>query len=472
MKDPHGNPISRRSLLAGALGAAGALALPRTLHAHVTGSAPANVPAAPAPVANVPAPAPDLESALRAERWLRSVAVKTDHGTAWPADPEDTATVQRNLYTGTPGVVLFLLELHAATSDDTVLDRARAGAADLAGTMARQESDTLDCGLYTGLAGVAYTLLETWRSTGDARYRTAAEHAVQVIAASARPAGDGVEWSESDDIISGGSGIALFLLWAAKTLEDDRLVDLAKRAGIRLAALGQPEHGGLKWPVAPDFPNLYPNFSHGTAGVSYTLATLHGVTKEPLFLERALQGAKYLDAVTNHDGGCKVFHHEPGGEDLYYLSWCHGGAGTARLYHRLAEVTGDAAWNERVACLAEGITAMGAPVERSPGYWENISQCCGDAGVGEFFLSLERLRPGRGHLQVARRAADDIVNRASAAGDGLKWVQAEHRVRPEFLVAQTGFMQGAAGVGTFLLHLDAQAKGRASRIVLPDSPFA
>jgi len=146
--------------------------------------------------------------------------------------------------------------------------------------------------------------------TGDVRCRTAAEHAVQVIAMSARPVADGVAWSESADIISGGSGIALSLLWAAKTLEADRRIGLAKRAGIRRAALGKPEHGGLQGAVAPDFPNLYPNFSHGTAGVSYTLVT------------------------------------------------------------------------------------------------------------------------------------------------------------------QTGFLQGAAGVGTFLLHLDAQAQGRASRIVLPDSPFA
>jgi hypothetical protein len=44
-------------------------------------------------------------------------------------------------------------------------------------------------------------------------------------------------------------------------------------------------------------------------------------------------------------------------------------------------------------------------------------------------------------------------------------------VRPDLLVAQTGFMQGAAGVGTFLLHLDAHGRGREPRIVLPDSPF-
>jgi hypothetical protein len=44
-------------------------------------------------------------------------------------------------------------------------------------------------------------------------------------------------------------------------------------------------------------------------------------------------------------------------------------------------------------------------------------------------------------------------------------------VQPENVVAQTGLMQGAAGVGLALLHLDNAVKGRADRIVLPDNPW-
>ena len=56
-------------------------------------------------------------------------------------------------------------------------------------------------------------------------------------------------------------------------------------------------------------------------------------------------------------------------------------------------------------------------------------------------------------------------------GKGLKWIQAEHRIRPELLVAQTGLMQGAAGVGLFLLRLDAAENGRDSFVRMPDTPF-
>ena len=41
-----------------------------------------------------------------------------------------------------------------------------------------------------------------------------------------------------------------------------------------------------------------------------------------------------------------VFHHEPDGEDLFYLGWCHGPVGTARLFYRLHQATGDRQWRD------------------------------------------------------------------------------------------------------------------------------
>ncbi|MCI0436953.1 MAG: hypothetical protein L0271_25435 [Gemmatimonadetes bacterium] len=414
-----------------------------------------------------------LEHALQVERWLRSVRKPVADGVVWPADPLDPESVSWSLYTGTTGVLPFLLELYHATKDPAILSEARA-AGDAMLAQLPVAADGADCGLYTGLAGMGFVLAETWRATGDARYRDGARRVVDALhARAARPAGSGgVEWSESSDIISGGAGIALFLLYAADRLEAPGAIELAGRAGQRLLELGQPAAGGLKWAISPRVTNLYPNFSHGAAGVGYALATVFERTRTPALMEGALAAAAYLDAVADRSDGCKVFHHEPGGESLFYLSWCHGGAGTARLWHRLAKVTGDAAWTERIHCSARGITAMGAPEKRSSGYWENISQCCGSAGVGEFFLSAHRLWPEHGYLEVARRAAGDIVARGAAENGGIKWVQAEHRVRPELLVAQTGFMQGAAGVGTFFLRLSAFATGSEPVLRLPDSPFS
>ncbi len=414
---------------------------------------------------------PYLDVARRAERWIAASARHGAQGTSWPWNPARPDEVEMNLYTGMPGVVLFYLELFHATGDRAMLEQALSGADHLAAALPETAGDA-DAGLYTGLAGIAYTL-ETAHRTGQlGRHRAAAERAIALVGGGAKTTGRGVEWSESTDMISGSAGIGLFLLWAHEALGNARALDLAVAAGRRLVERAQPDRGGLSWMVSPQVPRNYPNFSHGTAGVSYFLASLHQRTGDREFLVAARRGAAYLDAIaiTTPHGGRLVFHSTPGNEELFYLSWCHGPAGTARLYHRLAAITGERAYSERVRALAQGIVDMKVP-ERSPGFWNNISQCCGNCGVSEFFVDLSAATKEPTHLAFAERVATDTIRRASEDGGGLKWPQAENRVQPEVLMAQTGLMQGAAGVGLAMLHLDGATEHRRPLVVLPDNPF-
>jgi lantibiotic modifying enzyme len=372
---------------------------------------------------------------------------------------------------------LFFLEAHHSTSDETYLNDARSAADYLIAHL----NDEKETGLYEGVAGIGFALIETFKATRDDRYKKAALRVTQMLKERARmidlqPEGGkpttGVEWNDTTDIIAGGAGTGLFLLYAAKELSDPSLKVLAARAGARLIALGRPEAGGQKWAMDRDFPRLMPNFSHGTAGVAYFLATLYGETRDKEFLDAALSGARYLQSVAKTDGDiCMIFHHEPDGKDLYYLSWCHGPAGTALLFYRLYQVTGDKSWLDWVKKSARAIMQSGIPEKQTPGFWNNVSQCCGSAGVGEFFLSLYQVTGEKTYIEYTRRVTKDLLSRATKEKGGLKWVQAEHRVKPELLVAQTGFMQGASGIGMFLLRLDAFDRGRKPAIRFPDSPF-
>jgi hypothetical protein len=136
-------------------------------------------------------------------------------------------------------------------------------------------------------------------------------------------------------------------------------------------------------------------------------------------------------------------------------------------------------WTEK---SANGVYQSGIPASLTEGFWNNLGQCCGSAGVAEFAMAMHEVSQrdpaatnaagDPKHLEFARRVADNLLARATEEGNGLLWIQAEHRVQPDFLVAQTGYMQGAAGIGMMLLHLDAVDNGTASpRIVFPDSPY-
>ncbi len=435
---------------------------------------------APLPVAGAQAAdgdaRPYLDAALGAGRWLRSVAIEAEGGLAWPAAPDLGKDDWDTLYSGNSGAVLFFLELARATGDASWQADARRGADRLLARLPPQPdpeaNPEMGASLYVGMAGVGFALLETYEATGDERYLDGVRRALALIAKQAEPAGKGVAWGPVTDVIGGSAGTGLFLLHAARELRDPYALALAAAAGRRLVELGRVENVGLSWEMQPGFERAMPNFSHGTAGIAYFLASLYLETHDRRFLDAALAGGRHLKAISHlEDGACLVPHHFPGGEKLFYLSWCHGPAGTGRLFYRLYQATGDRRWLDWLDRSVAGILASGIPEQRTEGFWQNVSRCCGDAGVGDFLLALDRRRGEAKHRPFVERLAQDVLARATPAGGGLKWVQAEHRVRPELLVAQTGLMQGAAGLGLFFLRVDAFDRGQSPGIELPDSPF-
>ena len=213
-----------------------------------------------------------------------------------------------------------------------------------------------------------------------------------------------------------------------------------------------------------------PNFSHGTAGVSYFLARLYQATRDQEFLDAALAGAGHLAAIENRD--VWVCHDDrTGRKEIFYLSWCHGPAGTGRLYYLLYQITRDKKWTDKIRKSALAIKQCGIPEKQTDGFWNNQGPCCGSAGIAEYFLDLHKAFGDKDYLLFSRHVTEDLLRRSSHEGNGIKWVQAEHRSRPDLLQAQTGYMQGAAGIGMWLLRLDAFEKKKPVAIRFPDDPF-
>ena len=409
---------------------------------------------------------PYLGVARQAASWIRHARQPTPHGVTWPVDPLEPSMVDtESLYTGTPGVVLFLLEFYRATGEAWALGDAMGGADHLIETPATKE-----LGLYRGLGGIAYLFELVHRASGQARYRDAAK---RCLAAIGDATSDGKTWGASNDIISGIAGTGLFLLWWADQVPELRTqaLSLASRAGDVLMERAQTTTAGLQWQAGLDFPYLEPNFSHGTAGVAYCLASLHRRQPNQRARDAASAGARALLSIaTTANDTCTIYHDDrPLGRDLYYLGWCHGPVGTTRLFSRLGQITGDAQWEQWVHRGARGIMLSGIPEHRTPGFWNNISMCCGNAGVAHCFAELARAHASAAYGQFAHRVTVDLLQRSTTDATGTRWFQAENRVDPNGVVAQTGYMQGAAGVGTLLLHLDGLSQGRAPFVTLPDA---
>jgi lantibiotic modifying enzyme len=208
------------------------------------------------------------------------------------------------------------------------------------------------------------------------------------------------------------------------------------------SVLGEPE--GSYWP----------NFQLGTAGAAYALARLGATTGEKRFIAAAEEGALHLQRIATVKGDAALIHYrEPDATDLFYLGYCNGPAGTARLFYQLYLATRDSRYLKWTEMLARGIMASGIPDRLTPGFWNVVCQCCGSAGVVDFFLGLWAATGRTEYRAFAKRVAGQMLSRGTDFdGKGYRWYQAYTRIKPAEVTAESGYMVGAAGIAAALLH--------------------
>ena len=402
-----------------------------------------------------------LETAKKAAHWLRAQAVETPQGRTWPPDPQQPERLSTALYHGSSGVVLFFLEMYRATGDESYLNDALQGGQYLQATLPEALTSPTQAGLYTGVGGVGFVLTELSRVSKDPVFRQGALRCVDLtLAVMAENPG------EVTDIVSGHAGIGLYLLDAAQRLDRPDALAMAEKLGKDLIAGAVHKPAGWSWPMTPDFPRVMPNFSHGTAGAAFFLSRLHEATNNKDYLNAALQGGNLLLALAREDG--LIYHNQPRDPDLYYLGWCHGPTGTTRLYEQLWRLTKKAVWREAAIKAMTAVRKLDIHQKRTPGFWNNVGICCGSAGVCMRAADFSRMTDDAAFQQFASLVAEDIKARATAENQGFKWIHAENRVQPDMVKAQTGYMQGAAGIGIAFLHLHYRQKDASSTLRLPD----
>ncbi len=427
-------------------------------------------------------PVDPLAYAKGAGQWILSIAKEQDGALTWPVNDTDRKTPAFDLYSGMPGGILLLAELGKEDPSGPFRSAVVPGVHGLeslrigdAWAVRRDGNVEVRPGLYTGISGIGWLYLELFRLTGEPVYRGKAQLIVSQLMARQTTATASAMWDNSNDVISGAAGTGLYLLRAAEALKDKRYLTLASRAGDYLISEGITTPSGLKWKINESSPRLYPNFAHGTAGVAYFLLRLYEATGTERFFTAGFSGAAELETIAelkDKGNSCAWYHHEVDGEDLWYVGWCHGPAGTARLFYELSKINKLPRWSKWVERSANWIIASGVPDPPKPlnGYW-NEGICCGTAGVGDFLLDLYRATGKKEYLRAAEKMAAHLAKTAVASGPGYRWIQAENRETPDRKDAQTGYSQGAAGVGLFFLKLSRAQRGVPPGWRLPDNPF-
>ncbi|HWW02074.1 MAG TPA: type 2 lanthipeptide synthetase LanM family protein [Candidatus Acidoferrum sp.] len=343
-----------------------------------------------------------------------------------------------DFYDGVPGIGFFLAYLGAISGDEryTVLARASLDALRHKLRPDQRQKGLGELGGFNGWGGVLYTLAHLGTLWGEPALLAEAQEMAEVLPGR-------IEKDRDLDFVGGAAGCIAGLLCLQKCRPSPRLLQFATECGDHLLAHAQSMPQGLAWRSA--FPCYGPltGFSHGAAGISWSLLELAARTGEHRFKKAAVGGIAYERSLFSAEAGnwpdLRVLEAAPrqgaAQPPPFQIGWCHGapGIGLARLLcrHHLKDPVLDTE------------TEVALRTTLANGFGSNHCLCHGDLGNLEPFLEAARAWPESRWSKEAERLAAGILNAISLEG----WLCGN-----PLAVESPGLMTGLAGIGYGLLR--------------------
>jgi type 2 lantibiotic biosynthesis protein LanM len=340
--------------------------------------------------------------------------------------------LQTDLYSGLPGIVLFLSYAEAVTGREEFKAVALAALATLQKQMKRRRSGLEFIGGFDGWGGLIYVwihLLHLWKQESLLADTDAMVSRIEELA----------ERDEHMDVMQGASGAVVPLIMLHKVTGATRPLDLARKLGNRIVKQAQPCGEGVGWvgTLFPDQPLT--GFSHGASGFAWALAELFAITGEQSYARTALQAVAFerghfSDASGNWADLRQVSRR--GEETRSMTAWCHGACGIGMSRLRM-----HAYLSERM--IREDLEIALQTTYRE-GFGTNHSLCHGDLGCLDFMLQASLCFPeSEWNTRLAER-----VSQSLASMEQHGW-----RCGVPLQVETPGLIDGLAGIGYELLRL-------------------
>jgi hypothetical protein len=416
-------------------------------------------------------------------RWVASTAVEHDTSSVWPDDALAPDKVGYDLASGVSGKVVFFVALYRATGNDQYLKFAKRGADFLISILdepSQFDGDQRRASLYAGVAGIGVALLHVRAEAPEQKYITAVQTVVKLLDDWAISDDDGVHWSEKfNDLIYGDAGTALFLAHVALLDGDSNTKVLAKEGAHFLLSQAVDEGDGCYWLFRRDKEFNLPNFSHGTAGIAYVLATVGALSEDKDLLRSAEKGFAYVRSIAETKDDRLRIPYGWGSENwqgLYEFGWAHGLTGTSLMFMRMQQLEIDSQYAEDMLLLSRktlvNIDLPGPPAAPFAEPSTPLDMRFGRAGV----LSLAgywaaKYRDDAEVIRLRDALLDHLEAAAIRDDDTAHWQVNVPAFMGGGQAAYTGIFHGAAGIGLALLDVHANLIQEPLYTDLPDNPL-
>lgn len=341
--------------------------------------------------------------------------------------------LQTDLYSGLPGIVLFLAYAGAVTGREKLRGVAEATLATLRRQMKRRRAGLEFVGGFDGWGGLLYLwlhLAHLWQQESFLGEAAGMLPRIEEVSGADRQM----------DVVQGSAGAIVPLLSLHRMTGAPEPLDLARRLGDRLLEQARACDGGMGWLGAqyPDRPMT--GFSHGASGFAWALTELFAATGESAFAETAMAAVRFERSHFSAEAGNWKDLRTPDDRDSM-AAWCHGACGIGLSRSCMQP------WLDDELIRQDLRAALQATDRR--GFGSNHSLCHGDLGSLELLLQASRRLPGEewgGRL--ARHTAQTV---ASIEEKG--WI-----CGVPLDVETPGLMEGLAGIGFGLLRLAEPAR--------------
>lgn len=422
--------------------------------------------------------------------YLENYKIETEDGVIWVEDSgiidPSKKILDLSQYAGSSGPLFYYTSLYETTGKTLYKDLVLKGADyldkhwedQIAVAKSSLELEGIEYSIYLGIASIGTALAKIYEIFGREKDLAAIKAITERIIAGAKKTDKGYEWSYDKSPLLGG-GTVLYLYKIYEYLKEEAVLEAANRgADAILAEAIEDERGGYAWrSYAHPNQTRVPNFECGTAGVGYILGVAYEISKDEKYLEGAKKAAEHIKAIAikKGDGFLVPWHDNPEEEVIFYVSTCHGPAGTSRLFYQLFKTTGDKSFLADIESLYLGLRYIGVPEKQSVGYWNNIGICCGTSGIVQFLINLSIVSgTDVADLSDTLDTAGSILlgqKEKQESGRGTAFPIAFERVKPQNISRSISYAGGAAGVGAALLQLYLWKDGRYSWHRLFDDPY-
>jgi type 2 lantibiotic biosynthesis protein LanM len=247
---------------------------------------------------------------------------------SWSLQPLDPL-----LYGGISGCAFFLAYLGALTGDHSYSKIARKSINVVRRHLERHRAAGVpirSLGVYSGAGGIIYTLAHlgvVWKDTSLIDEAKALAADVPAL----------IEADQTLDVVGGSAGAIAALAVLNTVSPSDHLLNAAVLCGERLLRQQQPQSRGVGWTTEIDSSQPLTGFSHGAAGIAWALLKLAAWSGEARFRESAESAIAYERSTFVAEKGNWPDYRMRAGEDQsnpkFMVAWCHGapGIGLARI---------------------------------------------------------------------------------------------------------------------------------------------